>query len=82
MESLVQTADGGLDQSAATLDGMVDVGGNEPGQAVPSTRRSLLELKSSPKKGTEMLSRLVKLQSNIAALRDDCLLYTSDAADE
>ena len=47
-----------------------------------STRRSrgrlftvqeqpLLELASSPTKGTEMLSRLVKFQTKFAALRDD-----------
>ena len=50
---------------------MVDVDGDGPGQAINCPRRSLLALASSPTKGTEMLTRLVKFQSNVAALRDD-----------
>jgi pilus assembly protein Flp/PilA len=50
---------------------MVDVEGKEPGQAVLRARRSLLELPSSPEKGTEMLSYLAKFQTKVAALRDD-----------
>jgi pilus assembly protein Flp/PilA len=53
---------------------MVDVDSKERGQAVHCSQiqeLSLLDLASSPTKGTEMLSRLVKFQAKAAALRDD-----------
>ena len=60
-----------LVQSAATAAEMADVDSKAPRDAFHSSRDSLLSVSSSPKKGTEMLSRLVKLQTKVAALRDD-----------
>ena len=50
---------------------MADVGHKEPGARCSQFKESLSWTSSSSKKGTEMLSRLVKLQTKLAAMRDD-----------
>ena len=50
---------------------MADVGRKVPGARCSQFKESLSWTSSSSKKGTEMLSSLVKFQTKLAAMRDD-----------